>query len=212
MSNPLFNSTNDPIKVYWFPISGHAHRAQLMLTLLDIPHEIIPMDLANGAHKTPEFLKLHPFGLVPVIDDNGTIVWDSNAILVYLASKYDEKRSWLPTDATTQGHIQQWLSTATSLLVSGPGAARLVKVFGSDHDYDKAVETAKNVLSVFEDHLSKNDYLVGGNATIADISAYSYIAHAPEGGIDLSPYPSLNKWLARVEALPKFVGMKPTEV
>lgn len=76
---------SNPIKLYNFPKSGHAHRIELMLSLLNLPTELVFVDLAKGAHKQPDFLALNPFGQVPVIDDNGTVIADSNAILVYLA-------------------------------------------------------------------------------------------------------------------------------
>ena len=75
------------MKLYHFPLSGHAHRAHLFVSLLGLPHELIEVDLASGAHKKPEFLALNPFGQVPVLDDDGTVISDSNAILVYLAKK-----------------------------------------------------------------------------------------------------------------------------
>ncbi len=76
------------IKLYRHPLSGHAHRVELMLSLLGLPTELIFVDLMKGEHKTPEFLAINSFGQVPVIDDNGTVLADSNAILVYLAAKY----------------------------------------------------------------------------------------------------------------------------
>ena len=86
------------MKLYHFALSGHAHRARLFMSLLGIPHEVVDVDLRSGAHKTPEFLALNPFGQLPVLDDNGTIIADSNAILVYLATKID-RTDWLPQDA-----------------------------------------------------------------------------------------------------------------
>lgn len=88
---------SNPIKLYNFPKSGHAHRIELMLSLLNLPTELVFVDLAKGAHKQPDFLALNPFGQVPVIDDNGTVIADSNAILVYLAKKYDNG-TWLPEE------------------------------------------------------------------------------------------------------------------
>ena len=76
------------IKLYNFPRSGHAHRIELMLSLLQLPTELIFVDLAKGAHKQADFLALNSFGQVPVIDDQGVVLADSNAILVYLAHKY----------------------------------------------------------------------------------------------------------------------------
>ena len=86
-----------PIKLYNFPRSGHAHRVELMLSLLELPTELIFVDLAKGEHKQADFLKINSFGQVPAIDDQGVVLADSNAILVYLAQKYGNGR-WLPTD------------------------------------------------------------------------------------------------------------------
>jgi glutathione S-transferase len=118
---------SNPIKLYNFPKSGHAHRIELMLSLLNLPTELVFVDLAKGAHKQPDFLALNPFGQVPVIDDNGTVIADSNAILVYLAKKYDNG-AWLPEEPAAAARVQRWLSVAAGPLAFGPAAARLVGV------------------------------------------------------------------------------------
>jgi hypothetical protein len=69
------------ITLHGFPLSGHSHRVQLALSLMGLPHQVVQVDLKNGAHKSPEFLKLNPFGQVPVLEDDGTTLFDSNAIL-----------------------------------------------------------------------------------------------------------------------------------
>ncbi|WP_199918422.1 glutathione S-transferase family protein, partial [Pseudomonas veronii] len=100
------------IKLYGFPLSGHSHRVELMLSLLSLPSEFILVDLKQGAHKTAEFVDtINPFGQVPAIDDNGTVLADSNAILLYLASKYGNGQ-WLPSDPLGQARVQRWLSAA----------------------------------------------------------------------------------------------------
>ena len=78
------------IKLYRHALSGHSHRVEMFLSLLDLDYSLIDVDLMNGEHKTEQFLKLNPFGQVPVLDDDGVIIFDSNAILVYLAEKYDD--------------------------------------------------------------------------------------------------------------------------
>lgn len=85
-----------PIKLFRHPLSGHAHRVELFLSLLNVPTELVFVDLANGAHKTPEFLAMNPFGQVPVIDDNGVVLSDANAILVYLAKSTTSALSGCP--------------------------------------------------------------------------------------------------------------------
>lgn len=201
-----------PLKLYRHPLSGHAHRAQLALSLLGIPHELVEVDLMKGAHKTAEFIKMNPFGQVPVIDDEGTIVYDSNAILIYLASKYDTGGRWLPHDPKGQADVQAWLSVAAGQIAFGPAAARLVTVFGAKFNPDDVIGRAHALLKVMEGQLATRDFLVGNTATLADIAAYSYISSAPEGNVDLASYANVLAWLARIEALPGFVPFQRTRI
>ncbi|WP_458128894.1 glutathione S-transferase family protein [Pseudomonas sp. Z2-11] len=201
----------NPIKLYHFPLSGHAHRVQLMLSLLELPVEVNFVDLAKGAHKQADFLAINPFGQVPVIDDNGVVLADSNAILVYLANKYGEGR-WLPTDPVGAARVQRWLSVAAGPLHAGPATARLITVFGASHNAEDVIARSHNLLKVIDQELSNSAYLVGDIPTIADIAGYSYIAHAPEGNVSLQDYAHVRAWLARIEALPGFVGMPRTVV
>ena len=106
------------IVVYRHPMSGHAHRVELFLRVLNVPFRVVDVDLAAGAQKKPEFLKMNPFGQVPVIQDGDVTLADSNAILVYLAGRYDRSGSWYPRDALTAGRIQLWLSAAAPTLNS----------------------------------------------------------------------------------------------
>jgi glutathione S-transferase len=201
-----------PIKLYRFPLSGHSHRVELMLSLLQLPHELVMVDLRKGAHKLPEFLALNPFGQVPVLDDNGTVLADSNAILVYLAQRYDHSGRWLSRDALAAAQVQRWLSVAAGALAAGPATARLITVFGAKYDVEATIAKAHALLKVIEQTLSQHAYLVGNSATIADIANYTYIAHAPEGNVSLADYPNIRAWLARIEALPGFVPMQRTAV
>ncbi|MBH3452549.1 glutathione S-transferase [Pseudomonas putida] len=202
---------SNPIKLYNFPKSGHAHRIELMLSLLNLPTELVFVDLAKGAHKQPDFLALNPFGQVPVIDDNGTVIADSNAILVYLAKKYDNG-TWLPEEPAAAARVQRWLSVAAGPLAFGPAAARLVTVFGAAFNTDEVIARAHTLLKVIDAELVKAPFLAGSTPTIADIANYSYIAHAPEGNVSLEPYANVRSWLARIESLPGFVPMPRTVI
>ena len=205
--NTKFPASNAPIKLYRNPISGHCHRVELMLSLLDIPYETIDLDMANGAHKAPDYLKISPFGQVPAIDDNGFTLSDSNAILVYLEKKYNDGYEWLPQDPILAAEVQRWLSVAAGEIAHGPCAVRLVKVFGVKLDYDVAKQKTEALFSVLEPLLQTRDYLAGEKITLADVAGYSYISHVPEGGISLEPYPAIRAWLERIEAHPRFIGM-----
>ena len=197
------------MKLYHYPLSGHAHRARLFISLLGIPHELVEVDLGSGAHKTPEFLALNSFGQVPVLDDNGTIISDSNAILVYLATKLG-RTDWLPTDAKGAAAVQRWLSVAAGDVAFGPAAARLVTVFGAKFNPEDVIGRAHVLLKRLEAHLTDGDWVAGTGPTIADVALYSYLSSAPEGNVDLLPYPRVNALLRRIEALPGFVPFAKT--
>lgn len=199
------------MKLYHHPLSGHAHRARLFVSLLSLPHELVEVDLAAGAHKSPEFLKLNPFGQVPVLDDDGVIVADSNAILVYLAKKAG-RGDWLPEDPSGAAAVQRWLSVAAGEVAYGPAAARLITVFGAKFSADEVIGRAYTLLARLESRLSGQNWLVGDHPTIADVAIYSYVARAPEGNVDLQAYPSVNAFLRRIEALPGFVPFVQTPV
>ena len=204
--------TQPAIKLYGFPLSGHSHRVELMLSLLSLPSEFILVDLKQGAHKTAEFVDtINPFGQVPAIDDNGTVLADSNAILLYLASKYGNGQ-WLPSDPLGQARVQRWLSAAAGQLHAGPATARLAVVFGADVDTVAAISRSHALLQLVEQQLGQSRFLVGEQPSIADIAFYTYVAHAPEGNVSLADYPQVRSWLGRIEALPGFVGMPRTAV
>jgi glutathione S-transferase len=200
------------IRVYSYPISGHSHRVRLFLSLLGLPHEVVDVDVPGGEHKSPEFLARNPFGQIPVLEDDGVVLADSNAILVYLALRYDGSGRWYPRDPAGAAAVQRWLSVAAGELHSGPGTARLAVLFNRPEMLDRAREIAARLFGILEGQLATRPFLTGDTPTIADIALYTYTAHAPEGGMSLDPWPALRAWLARIEALPGFVPMPPSPV
>jgi glutathione S-transferase len=202
-----------PIKLYRSAISGHAHRVELFLSLLGLPVELVDVDLAARAHKTPEFLAMNAFGQVPVIRDGDVTLADSNAILVYLASRYASNADqWLPREPLQAAAVQRWLSVAAGQLAFGPALARVIQLFKRPDSPNDAIARAHALFTVMEQQLGQSAFLVGDWPTLADIANYSYIARAPEGNVSLQPYPNLRAWLARIEALPRFVPMVQTPV
>ncbi|MRD48280.1 glutathione S-transferase [Caenimonas koreensis DSM 17982] len=200
-----------PIRLHTLDISGHCHRVEMFLAMLDLPYELVTVDMMKGAHKRPEFLALNPFGQVPVIEDGDVVLADSNAILVYLESKYGTGQ-WLPRDPLGAARVQRWLSAAAGLLAFGPAAARAAVIFKRPDDPAPALARATRLLDVMELELKDSPFLVNGQPTLADVALYSYVARAPEGNISLEPYPNVRAWLARIEALPRFVPMVVTKV
>jgi glutathione S-transferase len=196
------------IVVHRHALSGHAHRVELFLSLLKVPFRVVDVDLMAGAQKKPEFLRMNPFGQVPVIEDGDVTLADSNAILVYIASRYDESGAWYPRDALTAARIQQWLSAAAGPLAAGPAMARFNKLFGAPLDYAQAVAVSERLFKVLDQALGNEPFLAGAKPTIADIAMYTYTAHAPEGQISLEPYSNIRAWIGRIEALPGFIPMQ----
>lgn len=198
--------------LYRHPLSGHSHRAELMISLLGLGAKLIDVDLMAGAHKSDEFLQKNAFGQVPVLEDGELTISDSNAILTYLANQYDNEGVWNPKDPAQAAEIQRFLSVAAGPVANGPASARLVNVFGAALDHQRAKDITNGLFNVLEQHLSERNWLVGEHVTIADIANYTYIAHAPEGDISLVAYPAISDWLERLESLPGFIAMTTTPV
>ncbi|PRX30632.1 glutathione S-transferase [Paraburkholderia sp. BL18I3N2] len=199
-----------PLRLYTTLLSGHGHRVKLFLTLLDLPFEVIELDMKAGDNRKPDYLALNPFGQVPTIQDGDITLLDSNAILVYLAKRYGDV-SWLPEDPLGAAAVQRWLSLAAGQIAYGPCTARLVTAFGAPHDHETAKKLAVKLFDVLDRELADKPFAAGNQVTIADIAAHTYIAHAPEGGVSLDPYPNIRAWLRRVEALPRFIAMPSTK-
>jgi glutathione S-transferase len=200
------NSVPRPIRLHRHPLSGHAHRVELFLSLLGLPFEKVDVDFATAEHKGPAFLALNPFGQLPVIEDGDLVLADSNAILVYLALKHDADGRWLPHDPVGGSRVQRWLSVAAGPLAYGPAAARVAVLFGRPIDQAPR-DAAARLFALMDAHLATQPFLAAAQPTIADIALYAYTAHAPEGGVSLAGHEHLRAWLARIEALPRFVGL-----
>lgn len=199
------------MKLYHHPISGHSHRARLFLSLIGAEVEAIEVDVAKGEQKSPEYLAKNRFGQVPLLEDDGHFIADSNAILVYAAKKFG-KSEWLPEDPIGAARVQRWLSVAAGQIAFGPAAARLISLFKADYRPEEVVARAHDILVLIEAELDGYDWIAADRPTIADVALYSYIARAPEGNVDLAPYANIRVWLARVEALPGFVEFGKTAV
>jgi len=186
-------------------LSGHVHRVELLLRMLNLPFEFVnaPADVRAGA----AFRRLNPLGQIPVLQDGALTVADSNAILVYLVKRYAPGSSWLPEDPAGAAAVQRWLSIAAGEVNFGPASARAAALWNAPCDRERAAAIAARLLGFMEEHLASRAFLAAAHPTIADLACYSYLAHAPEGGIATDGYPALQAWLARIEALPGFVPM-----
>jgi glutathione S-transferase len=194
------------MRLYDLELSGNSYRVRLLLSLLGLEHERVPVDLMKGEHREPWFLKLNPRGQVPTLDDGGTVVWDSMAILVYLARKYGGEK-WLPLDAKAMAEVMQWLAVMENETLYGLGKARLICRFKFPGNLEEAQLLGRKGLDVMERRLTANQWLALDHLTIADIGCFPYVALASEGEIPLDAYPSVRSWIGRIRSLPGFVGM-----
>ena len=195
------------IKLYGHEMSGNSYKPRLLLELLDIKYECVKVDLMKGEQKSPQYLALNPFGQVPLLVDGDTKIADAQAILVYLARQYGGDR-WLPLEALPLAQVVRWLSTTAGEIRQGPEQARLYYLFGTTSiNIERAQQQAGRILSQLDQHLSTRNWLEFDRPTIADIAVFPYVALAPDGKIDLAPYPNVLSWIDRIKQLPGYIPM-----
>lgn len=202
------------IKLYDYELSGNCYKLRLLMSILGVDYQTVPIDFYPGReHKSEWFLKLNPLGQLPVLDDDGLVLRDAQAILVYLASKYDESGTWYPRDnPELLGEISQWLAFADGI-TSTASAARLHDGLFYDFDIDAARAGAHRLFRIMDEHLwfaeqEGRQWLCSGpKATIADIACFPYTALSEEGGISRQDYPAIRRWCDRVKRIPGFVVM-----
>lgn len=195
------------IKLYDFELSGNCYKVRLLMSLLGLEHELVPVNLLAGEHKSPKFLQLNLLGEVPVLTDGDLVLADSQAILVYLAKKYGNE-AWLPNDAEFLSLIVRWLSIAATEIRQGVATARLFYLFNSKGiDIEAVTEKSAIILQQLEQHLTDSEWLELGHPTIADVAVFPYVALAADGKISLKPYPQILAWCDRLKQLPGFISM-----
>ena len=194
------------IKLYGAPLSGNAYKVRLLLSLLGLEFEETDVNLQTGENRTESFLALNPRGQIPTLIDGDVTVWDSQAVLVYLARRYGE--AWLPVEPTAMAEVMQWLAVAENELLFGLARARAVKVFGRDFDLASCQAYGHAGLKVLEQRLAEHRWLAAAKPTIADIACMPYAALSWMGDIPLDDYPAVRAWIDRVRALPGFIAME----
>lgn len=198
--------TTSPLILHGTRLSGHCHRVELFLNVLGLPYEYV--DTPPAVRETPAFRALNPLGQIPVLRDGALVLADSNAILVYLAKRHAPGSGWLPDDPQGAAEVQRWLSLAAGEIAFGPALARITTRFRATGMPPALMEKlAAKALVFMESTLAARDWLAGSAPTLADLACHAYIAHAPEGGIALTPYPRVQAWIERVRGLPGFVPM-----
>lgn len=193
-------------KLHDLELSGNCYKVCLFCSLLGLKLDLAPVDFLGGAHMKSPLIDQNPFGEIPIFEDGGVVLRDSQAILVYLARKYGGE-SWLPTDAAGMAEVVSWLMVAENEVARGPNDARLHDKFAYKLDVGQARAKAKRIIGLMEARLTKRDWLALGRPTIADIACMPYVALSHEGGVSLQPYPRVRAWIDRIKALPGSITM-----
>ncbi len=200
------------MKLYGHPWSSNARRVQMLCDELKIPYTYETVDLMQGQQYSPEFQALNPNSKVPVIDDDGFVLWESQAIMRYLADKH-KAGTWYPTEPKTRAVVEQWLDWNQARLAPEAGKIMFNTHFAGDKRNDQAIEDAKKwllkILPVMDGVLSKNAYLCGDAITLADLAAATNIAYLAHCGYDLGPYPAIRRWYDAIQKRPSFTSSAP---
>lgn len=210
------------IKLYDYALSGNCFKVRLLLGWLGLEYERELVDFYPGIeHRSDAFRRINPLAQLPVIEDDGEVIRDAQAILVYLAARYDSSGNWYPINAgALPGKIQQWLSFADGL-TGTISAARLHDAMFFDLNVENARAGATRLLRILDEHLwfaeqAGQDWLCASSTpTIADIACFPYVTLAEEGGIDMAPYHAIQRWIDRFMRLDGFepmAGMMPLQM
>jgi glutathione S-transferase len=202
------------ITLYDYELSGNCYKVRLLLHLLQVGFARREIDFHPGReHQSPWFLALNPLGQLPVLDDDGWILRDAQAILVYLAGRYDPTQRWCPRDdAAGLATLVSWLSFAHDLTATA-GLARLHDTLFYAADIEQCRSGAHRALRVLDEHLwfaeqEGRQWICSREApTIADIACFPTVMLSEEGGISRLPYPAIRRWTDRVRRLEGFVTM-----
>lgn len=200
------------MKLYGHPYSNAARRVQMLCEECGIPYTYQTVDLSKAEQYTPEYLALNPNGKVPVIDDDGYVVWESQAIMRYLADKH-KAHSWYPSEPRARIQVEQWLDWNQTRLGVESGKIMFHTHFAGDKSKPEVIEDGKRwltkILPVMDGVLAKKKYLCGDQPTLADLAAATNIAYLEMCKYDLGAYPAITKWYGGMKARPSFAKTEP---
>ena len=197
------------LKVYGDYRSGNCYKVKLMLHLLGREYQWLPIDILKGETQTAEFLAKNPNGKIPVLElEDGTFLWESNAILNFLA----DGSAFIPSEPRLRTQMLQWQFFEQYSHEPYVAVARFIQLHqgmpeARREEYEVCHVRGHKAFRVMEQQLQRTPYLVGEQYTLADIALYAYTHVAHEGGFDLSGYPAINAWLARIASHPRHVTM-----
>ncbi|MDP1838245.1 MAG: glutathione S-transferase family protein [Reyranella sp.] len=196
------------LTLYDYMDSGNGYKVRLVLARLGLPYKLVLCDILKGETRTPEFLARNPNGRIPTLElEDGSFLAESGAIIWYLA----DGTPLAPKDRKARAETLQWMFFEQYSHEPFIAVARFWKHYLpklsplQEMDLPNRMKGGYAALDVMEKHLAKNDFFVGGSFGLADIALYAYTHVAHEGEFDLSKYPNINAWMARVAGQPKHV-------
>lgn len=192
------------LKIYG-PLLSRARRTLWIARELGLDFEQISLDMQALEHKQPWYLNINPVGKVPAIDDNGYILWESFAINLYLAKKYDSPLK--PKNLEEEGKILQWTFFAATELDGASVQYALHSMFLEPEKRipamaQSSLELFQRFMDVVEAEFAKHPYLLGEEFTLADLNLAGSIGFAYRIGMDLSAWPKTSAWLDRCLSRP----------
>jgi glutathione S-transferase len=194
------------MKLWLTAVSGNSYKIRVLCSILKVQCQMIYIDPAKFEHKQRPIIDMNPRGQVPVMEIEGKIFWDSTAHLAYIARKYGGE-DWLPAEPLAMAEVMQWMALAQNEIYFGLQWARAVFVYGKHGDLSEYQLHGRKALEMLSRQLKDHDWLALDRPTIADIACYPYTKRAPEGGLTLAPYPTVEKWVARCEAIPGWLKL-----
>lgn len=205
------------MKLYQHPLSANARRAVMTALHLEIPVELVLVDLAKGSQRDPAYLALNPNGRVPTLEDGDFVLTESHAIMQYLADGSPRGEELYPRDAKSRALVHQWQFWNAHHFQPAVGTLNfehLIKTFRGLGDPDPAeVQRGERLFHdcarVLGAHLAKQPWLVGGGLTLADISVATPLMAIHTARLPIAEYTSVLRWLDRVRALPAWQRTDP---
>ena len=195
------------ITLYDYLPSKNGYKVRLLLNHLQRPYITKLVSIFEGEGQTEEFRRKTPTGAVPVLElDDGRVLTESNAILMYLA----EGSSFLPSDVWERAQVARWMFFEEDYIQNGIASLRHWTLTGKLARRSDEMIAAKRAMSVktltiLERWLESRTFLTACGYTIADISVFAYASRADEAGIPLSPYPAVQAWVGRVREQDHFL-------
>ncbi|MBI1732611.1 MAG: glutathione S-transferase family protein [Gammaproteobacteria bacterium] len=194
------------MKLYTFPPSPNSLRVFAVAHELGQNLEMVPVDLTKGEHLKPEFIKLNPNHKIPILVDGDFVLWESTAIMLYLA--YRSGGRLIPTDPKLRAQMHQWMSWNTAHMAPACGIflyENLVKKLLNIGDPDpkqlaQGNEEFARFGAVLNDHLKGRGHVVGNESTIADHHVFASFVHADDCGMPLAQFAEIKRWRGEMQA------------